>query len=116
MFYLCDWAFKYYVHIFLIYRIIVAHFKKRTSREAKQGNKDKLQLNIKKYLYIISSKDQDPKVMNSISVEEDAGIKHCVNESSVATHRIAGETFETQTNCRNNGRTFKLFPVNILNL
>jgi len=49
-------------------------------------------------------------------VEEDAGIKRCVDESGVATHRIAGEMFETRTNCRNNGRTFKLFPVNILNL
>lgn len=67
-------------------------------------------------MHNIPSKDQDPKVMNRMRVEEDAGIKRCVDESGVATHRIAGEMFETRTNCRNNGRTFKLFPVNILNL
>lgn len=91
--------------------------KKRTSRVTKQSNKDKIQLNIKKYLHNIPSKDQDPKVMNRMSVEEDADVKRCVDESSVAaTHKIAGEMLETPTNCRNNGRTFKLLLVNILNL
>jgi len=93
--------------------------KKRTSRVAQQGNKDKIQLNIKKYLHNTPSKDQDPKVMNKLRVEEDTDINRCTNESSVATRRIAGEMFETQTNCRNtrnNGRTFKLLPVYILNL
>lgn len=90
--------------------------KKRTSRVAKQGNKDKIQLNIKKYLHNIPSKDQDPKVKNRTRMEEDADVERCVNESSVATHRIAGEMFKTRTNCQNNGRTFKLLPLNVLNL
>lgn len=106
-------------HIALFYNLlncIVVHLKKRTSRVAQQGNKDKIQLNIKKYLHNIPPKDQDPKVMNKLRVEEDTDINRCANESSVATRRIAGEMFETQTNCRNNGRTFKLLPVYILNL
>jgi len=94
----------------------VLHLKKRTLRVTKQGNKDKIQLNIKKYLHNIPSKDQDPKVMNKLRVEEDTDVKRCTNESSVATHRIAGDMFETPTNCRNNGRMLKLLPVNILNL
>jgi len=94
------------------------HLKNRTSGVAKQGNKDKIQLNIKKYLHNIPPKDQDPKVMSKPRVEEDTDVNNrCANESSVATCGIAGEMmFETQTNCRNNGRTFKLLPVNILNL
>jgi len=88
--------------------------KKRASRVAKQGNKNKIQLNIKKYLHNIPSKDQDPKVMNKLRVEEDTdtAAKRCANESSVATRRITGENMlEVQTNSRNNSRTYKLLLV-----
>ncbi|XP_022174599.1 probable ATP-dependent DNA helicase HFM1 isoform X2 [Myzus persicae] len=83
--------------------------KKRTSRVTKQGNKDKIQLNIKKYLHNIPSRDQDPKVMNKLRVEEDTDVKRYANESSVATHRIAGDMFETQTYCRNNRQLNEYF-------
>lgn len=109
-------ASMYHILFYNLSNYIAVHLKKRTSRVSKQGNKDKIQLNIKKYLHNIHSKDQDPKVMNKLRVEEDTDVKRCTNESSVATYRIAGEMLETQTNCRNNGRTFKLLPVNILNL
>jgi len=85
-------------------------------RVIKQDNKDKTQLNIKKYLHNITLKDQDPKVMNKLRVEEDTNtdVKRCANESSVATRRIAGEMFNTQTNFQNHGRTFKLLLVNVI--
>ncbi|XP_026813097.1 probable ATP-dependent DNA helicase HFM1 [Rhopalosiphum maidis] len=88
--------------------------KKRNFREVKQGNKDKTQLNIKKYLHNITSKDQDPKVMNKLCVEEDTNtdVKRCANESSVATRRIAGEMFKTQTNFQNPGQSNEYFKFN----
>lgn len=91
-------------------------FKKRTSKVEKQGNKNKTQLNIKKYLHNITSKDQDPKVMNKLCVEEDLStdVKRWTNESSVATRRIMGEMFKTKTYFQNSGKMLKLLSVNIL--
>lgn len=98
----------------LNYRCIL--FKKRTSKVVKQGNKNKTQLNIKKYLHNITSKDQDPKVMNKPRVEEDINtdVKRWANESSVATRRITGEMFKTKTYFQNSGKMLKLLSVNIL--
>ncbi|KAF0761666.1 putative ATP-dependent DNA helicase HFM1 [Aphis craccivora] len=85
--------------------------KKRTSKVEKQGNKNKTQLNIKKYLHNITSKDQDPKVMNKLCVEEDLStdVKRWTNESSVATRRIMGEMFKTKTYFQNSGQSNEYF-------
>ncbi|CAH1708540.1 unnamed protein product [Aphis gossypii] len=85
--------------------------KKRTSKVVKQGNKNKTQLNIKKYLHNITSKDQDPKVMNKPRVEEDINtdVKRWANESSVATRRITGEMFKTKTYFQNSGQSNEYF-------
>ncbi|KAE9526604.1 hypothetical protein AGLY_013252 [Aphis glycines] len=93
----------------LNYRCIL--FKKRTSKVVKQSNKNKTQLNIKKYLHNITSKDQDPKVMNKLRVEEDINtdVKRWANESSVATRRITGEMFKTKTYFQNSGQSNEYF-------
>lgn len=96
-----------------MHRFIVIHLKKRISKIPKQSNKKKTQLNIKKYLHKIPSKDQDPKIMNKLRVDEDkhSAVKRCANKSSVATCKLTGEMFETQINSRNHGRTFYYYQL-----
>lgn len=76
----------------------------------KQTKKEKIQINIKKYLHNVSLKDQDPKVINKQRVDEyEDAIKYSANESSVATQNITVGMIETQTNWQNNGRMYKLY-------
>lgn len=68
--------------------------------------KEKTQINIKKYLHSVSSKDQDLKVINKLHVEEnkDIGIKCDANESDVAIRKNTCQVIEIQTNRLNIGK------------
>lgn len=87
--------------------------KKQISINKEETNKEKMQINIKKYLHNVSLKkqDQDPKVINELCVEQDKdNIKICcTNERRVATHKITGEMMITNNNNNNNnGMMYKL--------
>lgn len=73
--------------------------------------KEKTQVNIKKYLRNISSKDK-----NILRVEEDKNTIKCgANESNVATQQIIDRMIVTNSQ-NNNGKTYKLLSVEILYL
>lgn len=75
--------------------------KKRPSRIAKQTKINKPQLSIKTYLHNVSSKDQDPKVVNKLLTEEDKDtIKRDAIISSITTQK---NNDEAPTNVSING-------------
>lgn len=74
-----------------------------------------MQVNIKKYLHNVPSKDQYPIVTNKLYAgkKKDA----CVaDEMTVSTHAIKDKMIETHTNSQSNGRMYKLLSVIILKL
>jgi len=85
--------------------------KKRTSKVVKPKqtkNKEKTQINIKKYMHNIFSKDQDSKITRLLCEEKGEDTTKCgANESNVATQGISGEIIETP-NSQNNGKMYKV--------
>lgn len=87
--------------------------KKLTSRSKtvkKLTKKEKIQINIKKFLHNVSLKDQDLKVINKQRMEEyEDTIKYSTDESNITTRNITSGIIETQTNWQNSGRLYKLY-------
>lgn len=89
-------------------KIVITVTKKQTTKKAKHIQKEKSQINIKKYLHNISPKCQDLKVINKSIVEENYDTKQCdVTDSIFSTQKITNNMIETQATYQNNGRIHK---------
>lgn len=80
--------------------------KKQVTKNSKYSKKDKIQMNIEKYLCNnVYSKDQDPKIINKLYIEENKdNMESSFNESRIPKLKITSESIETPTNSQNNGR------------